>query len=74
MKTKLIRDFNSTGFYRGWLYILLVATRPGPLGAGYLGGATFYVGWRPNIGRGCHIGPLFFGVTRNANRVPLCTH
>jgi hypothetical protein len=52
----------------------------GSMGAGYLGGCTFYVGWNPGsrqwLRRHRNIRQfiLRLGVTRNANKVPYCSH
>lgn len=58
---------------KGWRGARLALLQYGP-GAGYLGGFTAYIAWRPNITRGAHVGPLYLGITRNANHIPLCSH
>ena len=68
------------GLLKGaWLLTVLVGTHRSWKGAGYIGGATFYLGNKtqgryPNGTVNYRPSKFVFGFTRNGNAVPWLTH
>jgi len=80
--TRYVNIIFDRGIVRDWYFNILVGYRKPPFnkGAGYIGGATFFLAWncvdkqsmyRPRRFFGI---PLQIGITRNANAVPWTRH
>ena len=75
--TRHVNIIFDRGMLRDWYFEILVGWRNPPFnkGAGYKGGATFYIAWRCRDRDHLYRPRLFqMGITQNGNRTPWTSH